>query len=119
VARTPESPPDPAEVLQVTTTLGSQVDAERIGRILVEERLAACAQIIGPVSSVYWWEEGVESAREWYCHLKTVAERFDGLLTRLRSLHPYEVAEIIAVPVTRISPEYAHWVAQSVRLPSS
>jgi periplasmic divalent cation tolerance protein len=103
---------------QVTTTLPDREAANRIGRRLVEERLAACAQVVGPVSSVYWWQGEVESAGEWYCHLKTNASRVDALMARIRELHPYETPEIVALPVTEADAAYLRWIAESVADPS-
>ena len=103
---------------QVTTTLPDREAANRIGRRLVEERLAACAQVVGPVSSVFWWQGEVESAGEWYCHLKTTAARVDDLIARIGELHPYETPEILAVPVAEANPAYLHWIAASVADPS-
>lgn len=100
-----------AEILQVTTTCPSRDVATRIGRTLVEERLAACAQISGPVASLYRWEGRLEEAEEWYCILKTAAARYPELERRLRSLHPYDVPEILAVPAARGLPGYLEWVA--------
>jgi periplasmic divalent cation tolerance protein len=102
---------------QVTTTLPDRDSANRIGRRLVEERLAACAQVVGPVASVYWWQGEVETAGEWYCHLKTTASRVDALMDRLRQLHPYETPEIVALPVTEGDPAYLRWIAASVERP--
>ena len=99
---------------QVTTTLPDRDAANRIGRRLVEERLAACAQVVGPVASVYWWQGEVESAGEWYCHLKTTASRVDALIARIRELHPYETPEIVALPVTEGDAAYLRWIADSV-----
>jgi periplasmic divalent cation tolerance protein len=103
---------------QVTTTLPDRDAANRIGRRLVEERLAACAQVVGPVSSVYWWQGEVESASEWFCHLKTTAARVDALIARIRALHPYETPQIVAVPVVEGDAAYLRWIAESVTDPS-
>lgn len=103
---------------QVTTTLPDRDTANRIGRHLVEERLAACAQVTGPVSSTYRWQGEVETAGEWYCHLKTMASRVDALIARLRELHPYETPEIVALPVAEGDPAYLRWIAESVADPS-
>ena len=99
---------------QVTTTLPDRDAAHRIGRRLVEERLAACAQVVGPVSSVYRWQGEVESAGEWYCHLKTTASRVEALIARVRELHPYDTPEIVALPVTEGDAAYLRWIAESV-----
>lgn len=102
------------ECRQVSTTLPDRDAAQRLGRQLVEERLAACAQVVGPVSSTYWWRDEVETASEWYCHLKTAAARVPALLARIRELHPYETPEIIAVPVAEGDAGYLRWIEESV-----
>jgi periplasmic divalent cation tolerance protein len=99
---------------QVTTTLPDQAAAELVATRLVEERLAACAQVIGPVRSTYWWAGKVEQADEWYCHLKTTLTRLPRLQTRMRELHPYEVPEIIAVPILQGNPDYLKWIQDTV-----
>jgi periplasmic divalent cation tolerance protein len=103
-----------ADCVQVTTTLPDEQSAERIAVSLVEERLAACAQVLGPVSSTYRWQEEVERAWEWYCHLKTSTARLPELQRRLRELHPYEVPEIIAVPIVQGDADYLRWIEQAV-----
>jgi periplasmic divalent cation tolerance protein len=100
---------------QVTTTLPDRALAERVAAELVEARLAACAQIVGPVASTYRWQGTVEAAEEWYCHLKTTEPRLPALRERLRRLHPYEVPEIIAVPILDGDPAYLEWIRDSVR----
>ncbi len=99
---------------QVTTTLPDRAAAERVASVLVEERWAACAQVVGPVESTYRWQGKVERATEWYCHLKTTLARAPGLRARLRELHPYETPEIVAVPLVDGDPDYLAWVAESV-----
>ena len=105
---------DEGSCCQVTTTLPDQAAAERVGAAMVEERLAACAQVIGPVSSTYRWQGKVEHASEWYCHLKTTRERLPALSRRIRELHPYEVPEIIAVPIVGGDAAYLSWIEASV-----
>jgi periplasmic divalent cation tolerance protein len=100
---------------QVTTTLLDQSAAERIATRLVEERLAACAQVLGPVRSTYWWEGKVEQASEWSCQLKTTLTRLPVLQARIRELHPYQVPEIIAVPILQGNPDYLKWIQDAVR----
>jgi periplasmic divalent cation tolerance protein len=103
-----------ADCVQVTTTLPDEQSAERIAVCLVEERLAACAQVLGPVSSTYRWQGEVERAWEWYCHLKTSTARLPELQRRLRELHPYEVPEIIAVPIVQGDADYLRWIGETV-----
>jgi periplasmic divalent cation tolerance protein len=99
---------------QVTTTFPDQAGAQRAGATLVEERWAACAQVAGPVESTYRWEDTVERATEWYCHLKTTLARAPGLRARLRELHPYDTPEIIVLPVVDGDPDYLRWIEDSV-----
>ncbi len=80
----------------------------------MEERLAACAQVVGPVSSTYRWQGEVETASEWYCHLKTTAARVPALISRVRELHPYQTPEIIAVAVAEGDARYLKWIEESV-----
>ncbi|MGH7525735.1 MAG: divalent-cation tolerance protein CutA, partial [Gemmatimonadales bacterium] len=94
---------------QVTTTLPDRALAERVATVLVGERLAACAQVLGPVASTYRWAGAVETASEWYCHLKTTAARLPALRARIRELHPYDVPEIIAIPILEGEPAYLRW----------
>ena len=99
---------------QVTTTLPDQAAAERLAAVVVEERLAACAQVHGPISSTYRWEGAVERSAEWYCHLKTTVARLPEVQARIRKLHPYEVPEIIAVPIIGGDAAYLSWIEQMV-----
>ena len=99
---------------QVTTTLPEHAAADRLAATLVEERWAACAQVVGPVESTYRWQGQVERATEWYCHLKTTAARAPGLAARLRELHPYDTPEIVAVAIVDGDPDYLRWIVESV-----
>ena len=100
---------------QVTTTLPDLASAEHLSTTLVEERMAACAQVLGPVSSSYHWQGRIERATEFYCNIKTTLDRVPALRQRIRELHPYEVPEIIAVPIVDGDPEYLRWIEESVR----
>lgn len=102
------------EHLQVTTTAGSEQEAEQIAAALVERRLAACVQVIGPIASRYRWQGEVETAREWICVAKTSAARYAELEATIRELHSYEEPEIIATPIVAGSAGYLEWVSQSV-----
>ncbi|MGH7510624.1 MAG: divalent-cation tolerance protein CutA [Gemmatimonadales bacterium] len=102
------------DYLQVTTTWPDEATAQSAAARLVEEHLAACAQVLGPVSSIYRWQGEIERAAEWYCHLKTTSRRLPALQARIRELHPYEVAEIIAVPILGGHPDYLRWIEESV-----
>jgi len=94
----------------VTTTAGTREEAEALSRALVDGRLAACVQVIGPVESRYWWDGAVETATEWLCVAKTTADRYDEVEAAIRATHSYDVPEILAVPVVRGSEPYLRWL---------
>ena len=96
--------------VQVITTTESKEDAERIAQVLVEKRLAACVQIIGPIASTYWWKEKIEKAEEWLCLIKTSKDLYQRLESTIRSLHSYEVPEIMAILVEKGSNDYFSWL---------
>lgn len=96
--------------LQVTTAVESREDADRLARVLVDERLAACVQVIGPIGSTYWWQGAVEDAQEWLCLIKTAEHRFDALSARINELHSYDVPEITVVPIVKGSADYLDWI---------
>ena len=102
------------QFLQVTTTVAAKADAERIARVLVERRLAACVQIAGPITSTYWWQGKIESAEEWMCIAKTRDDKFAALEAAVRETHPYEVPELIAMPVTEIGEAYGKWMEEEL-----
>ncbi|GAA4679904.1 divalent-cation tolerance protein CutA [Streptomyces chumphonensis] len=101
-----------AELLTVLTTTDSAEKARALAAGAVERRLAACAQIAGPVSSVYRWEGELHTDPEWQVLLKSTAARYAALEAFLREAHDYDVPEIIATPVARASEDYARWVAE-------
>ena len=92
---------------------GGKDEAETIARALVEEKLAACANIIGPVRSIYRWRGNVEDAHEYLIMLKTRASLFAKVERRVRALHSYEVPEAIAVRVAAGSLPYLRWIADN------
>jgi periplasmic divalent cation tolerance protein len=100
--------------LQVVTTTPGRADADRIARWLVEQRLAACVQVQGPITSRYRWRGRVECAREWRCLVKISAGRYAKVEATIRALHPYEVPEIVAVPIVRGGADYLEWLGCAV-----
>ncbi len=100
--------------VQVSTTLPDEPAAQRLATCVVEERLAACAQVLGPVSSTYCWKGEVERAREWYCQFKTTHARLMALQSRIRQLHPYDTPEVIAVPIVDGDASYLKWIEETV-----
>jgi periplasmic divalent cation tolerance protein len=103
-----------AGYVQVLTTVASEAEAERIGSRLVEGRLAACVQTIGPITSRYRWRGNIEQAEEWQCLAKTEASRYQEIEDAIRALHSYEEPEILAIPVLVGSKGYLDWISESV-----
>lgn len=96
----------------VLTTTDSAEDAERLSRVLVDARLAACVQIAGPVRSVFRWEGAVSVEQEWQLWLKTDAGRVDDLTARLVAEHSYDVPEVLVLPVLAGHGPYLAWVTE-------
>ena len=103
------------EFIEVRTTAAKREDAARIAGVLVEKRLAACAQIVGPIASTYWWQGKVETAEEWLCLAKARKEDYRKIERAIKELHPYQMPEIIAVPVCAGSTEYLRWVREETK----
>ncbi|MDA8320345.1 MAG: divalent-cation tolerance protein CutA [Actinomycetota bacterium] len=108
---------DAAEALflQVQTTTDSRAEAMELAQGAVEARLAACAQVAGPVTSTFWWEGEVERAEEWTVLLKLPADRFDELAEFLVEQHSYDEPEIIALPIVAGTASYLDWIAQETQ----
>jgi periplasmic divalent cation tolerance protein len=98
------------DFIQVQTTTSSKEDAERIAGALVERRLAACVQIVGPITSVYRWQGKTETSAEWLCVVKTQQALYSSVEAAIRELHSYEVPEIVATPIVAGSESYLSWV---------
>lgn len=104
-----------SERLLVLTTVATAEDAERIAGALVEQRLAACVNVLPQVRSIYRWKGAVERDEERLLLVKTRSERFPALREAILSLHPYEVPELIAIPIEAGSPAYLDWLDASLR----
>jgi periplasmic divalent cation tolerance protein len=98
------------DILLVLTTLATQADAHALGRAMVGQRLAACAQIQA-IESIYRWQGAVRQEPEWRLLLKTTAARYPALQVALRARHPYELPAIVALPCSEALPEFADWVS--------
>ena len=101
---------DPTSVLAAFSTFPSPDKAAEVARTLVTEGLAACVNILGPVRSIYRWKGEVSDDQETLAIIKTTRDRFDAMKDRLVALHPYEVAEVIAVPIEAGHAPYLAWV---------
>ena len=100
------------EHLFVYMTAPDGETAGRIARVLVEERLAACANILNPVASLYWWRGRLEEARETVCILKTRADAFAAVEARVREIHPYETPCVVALPIALGSAPFLRWLEE-------
>jgi periplasmic divalent cation tolerance protein len=103
------------DTLLVISNLPDRATADRLAQALVERRLAACVNILAPCRSVYRWEGAVESAEEHPVLIKTTAQRYAAVEEAIRGLHPYEVPEIVALPLAAGLPAYLQWVADETR----
>jgi periplasmic divalent cation tolerance protein len=98
----------------VYAVFASTEEAERIGRIAVEERLAACVNILAPCRSIYRWDDAIETAEEIPALFKT--PNADALIARIAALHSYDVSAAVAWPIVSTHPPYADWVAENTQV---
>ena len=103
------------QYLQVQTTTDSRAEAMELSRAAVESRLAACAQVAGPVASMYWWDGALERTEEWLVLLKLPADRYDELAAFITERHSYDEPEIIALPIVTGSAAYLNWMREETR----
>lgn len=96
--------------IQVVTTTDKKEDAEKIAFSLVEKKIAACVQIVGPITSIYRWKGNIETAEEWQCVIKSRKNLYDEIEKAIKSVHSYEVPEIMAVPIVAGSGDYLEWL---------
>ena len=107
--------PERSRYIQIITTTEKKEDAERIAETLVEQRLAACVQIIGPISSVYRWKGRIERTGEYLCLIKSRNDLYERIEKAIKEIHPYEVPEIIVVPITKTSSDYLAWLDEETK----
>ena|ERR1700730_14192761 len=101
--------------LQVQTTTDSRAEAMELAHGGVQARLAACAQVAGPIASTFWWEEEIERVEEWAVFFKLPADRYQALADFLAERHSYDDPEIIATPIVSGSASYLDWVREETR----
>ena len=101
-------------VVSVYVIFANAEEAERIGRQMIEERLAACINILGPCRSIYRWQGAIESADEVPAILKTTLAQADALIARIAALHSYDVPCVAVWPIEKVHSDYADWVETSV-----
>ena len=103
-----------AAVLQGATT-ATQDDAQKIADTLLQQRLAACVQISGPITSSYWWEAKIDRSAEWLCTIKTRRDLYGSVERAIRDAHSYDEPEILATLVVDGSAGYLKWLDEQVR----
>ncbi|WP_055479519.1 divalent-cation tolerance protein CutA [Sphaerimonospora mesophila] len=103
------------DYVQVQVAIDDRDRAASLARSVVEARLAACAQLVGPIVSTYWWEGRVETAEEFLLLLKTTGDSVDRLTEHIRAEHPYETPEIVALPIEGGLTAYLDWIASETR----
>ena len=103
------------DFIQVVTTAASKEQAAGIAQHLLDRRLAGCVQVSGPISSSYWWQGKLETAEEWHCIIKTTAARYPEVEAAIRTVHQYDVPEILAFPVAFGSKNYLDWLADTLK----
>ena len=103
------------QILLAISTFPDAETARRIAQTLVEEKFAACVNLIPGVHSIYRWKEQIETASEVIAFFKTTRDRLPALEEKLRSLHPYEVPELISMNIDSGSPDYLRWVIDNCR----
>ncbi len=101
-----------SESLVVFVTCGSEEEGLKIAHALVEERLAACVNLVSPIRSIYRWEGKVWDEKEWLLIIKTQTARFEDVEKKVKSLHSYSVPEIIALPITKGYSSYLNWLEE-------
>ena len=101
--------------IQVITTVETRDDAERIALHLTKKRLAACVQILGPITSIYWWKNKIEKSNEYLLLIKSKKELYSEIEAGIKQVHPYDVPEIIAVQVIQGFEKYFNWINQVIK----
>ena len=100
----------------VLTTTATREEAEKIARVLLEERLVACVNIIDAVSSLFWWQGRIDMSREFLLLMKTHESLFSELAEKLGSMHGYQVPEIVGLPITAVSEHYLEWLRETLQV---
>ncbi|MDH4321789.1 MAG: divalent-cation tolerance protein CutA [Desulfobulbaceae bacterium] len=103
------------DCIQVMTTVEEREQAEQIAEMLLAAKLAACVQVVGPVISHFYWQGKNEKSTEYLCLIKSRRHLYGEIEAAIRKVHPYEVPEILAVPVVAGSAAYLDWLARSIR----
>lgn len=100
----------------VFSTCGDEAEAQRVGRHLVEQRVAACVTVVPGARSIYWWQGKVEEGPEWILIIKSSREALPKLREQLQKVHSYQVPEIVALPIVDGSQPYLDWMEREIQL---
>ena len=103
------------DFIQVSTTTNTRANADKIAKLLVTQRLAACVQVLGPMYSRYWWDGKLEQAREWLCLIKAQSKDYRRIELAIKKIHPYETPEITALQIVSANAEYLRWIRKETR----
>jgi periplasmic divalent cation tolerance protein len=103
--------------IQVITTTNSRENALAIAESLLNQRQAACVQVLGPLVSRYWWEKRQEESQEWQCIIKTSRTLYLAVETQIKTLHPYRTPEIIMMPIEGGNEAYLAWLGEELSCP--
>lgn len=103
------------DTIVVTTTFDKKEDAVRLGKALLQKRLVACAQVSGPVDSLYWWKDEIEQAQEYKLLMKSTQSLWDSLREEIQRQHPYDIPEIISMEVSAVNAEYQDWLHEELQ----
>jgi periplasmic divalent cation tolerance protein len=104
-----------SEPVIVVSTTDNEEAARALAAGVIDANLGACAQVVGPITSVYRWEGKVQTEQEWRVEIKTAADRVPALTAHIKANHSYDVPEVIATPITGGSPEYLSWLLDQTR----
>jgi len=96
-------------------TVGTDVEAKKIANMLLNQRKAACVNIVPKVSSFFWWQDKLDSAQESLLIVKTKASALNGIVSLVKDLHSYEIPEIVALPIIGGNPDYLDWIGKEVK----
>ncbi len=104
-----------SKFIQVSTTFSKKEDADKTADLLVKERLCSCVQIIGPINSIYRWEDKINSAGEWLCLIKSRKSLYREIEKFIKKMHPYELPEIVCTNINKGSREYLNWMMSETK----
>lgn len=98
----------------IQSTCDSSENAEGLAKKLLEAKLAACVQICGPIESRYWWQNKIQSDTEWEIRVKTTQKKSADVFECIKTHHPYEIPEILEIPIEKASEDYRNWVLSTI-----